>query len=189
MRPQWQEPSSGSAELNDNSSHTWNDPQSYTKAHLHLPSLVILSLLLCSTAVPKPPPQLTETYTHRTPTRANRRCLTWIIWCLPASSCWHDDLVSRRYWLRSGFVPLRGSEKVVEIRVEDDEPSFEDRMWNEPTEAKKRIRMEVKKWRMAQCWDLAHALVYTRSSRNSGNGLVIIEHTLCSFPKTSTLAI
>jgi len=58
-----------------------------------------------------------------------------------------------------GFVPLKGSERVGEICVTDDELGFEFGMRNEPTEAEKENRRrQIKEWRISRCWEVLFAL-------------------------------
>jgi ABC-type glutathione transport system ATPase component len=58
-----------------------------------------------------------------------------------------------------GFVPLKGSERVGEMRVSDDELGFEFGMGNEPTEVEKeKRRREIEEWRISRCWEVLSAL-------------------------------
>ena len=58
-----------------------------------------------------------------------------------------------------GFVPLKGSERVGEIHVGDDELGFGVGMGNEPSEAEKENRRrEIEEWRISRCWDVLSAL-------------------------------
>ena len=58
-----------------------------------------------------------------------------------------------------GFVPLKGSERVGEIRVGDEDLGFEVGMGNEPSEVEKeKRRREVGKWRISRCWQVLSAL-------------------------------
>jgi hypothetical protein len=58
-----------------------------------------------------------------------------------------------------GFVPLRWSERVGEIRVGDYGLGFEVEMVNEPTELEKtKRRREVAKWQIARGWEVLFSL-------------------------------
>ena len=58
-----------------------------------------------------------------------------------------------------GFVPLKGSERVGEIRVGDEELGFEVGMGNEPSEVEKENRrQEIEDLRISRCWDVLSTL-------------------------------
>ena len=56
-------------------------------------------------------------------------------------------------------MPLKGSERVGEIYVGDEELGFEVGMVNEPSEVEKeKRRRKVEKWRSDRCWEVLSAL-------------------------------
>jgi len=58
-----------------------------------------------------------------------------------------------------GFVPLKGSERVGEMHVGDDELGFEVGMGKDSSEVEKeKRRREIEEWRIARCWEVLYAL-------------------------------
>ncbi|KIJ90822.1 hypothetical protein K443DRAFT_686475 [Laccaria amethystina LaAM-08-1] len=141
---------------------TGDHPQSYTQAHLHLPSLSpATSSTLSSITHPYRSHRLSPR--KRTPT-AHLRTLIGVVSPElfdafprrhPGMTVWEAVVTG----FGGGFVPLKGSERVGEMRVSDDELGFEFGMGNEPAEQEKeKRRREVEEWRISRCWDVLSAL-------------------------------
>ncbi|EDR07852.1 uncharacterized protein LACBIDRAFT_327599 [Laccaria bicolor S238N-H82] len=137
---------------------TGDHPQSYTQAHLHLPSLSP-----ASSSSPSSSSTTHPYHTHtlhprkRTPT-AHLRTLIGVVSPElfdafprrhPGMTVWEAVVTG----FGGGFVPLKGSERVGEIRVADEELGFE-----LSDVEKEQRRREVEKWRIARCWDVLSAL-------------------------------